>query len=105
MSCGDGGVIVHASECSARPGPEPRTPPGPSGCGNADPQNAAPPGRSLNDPISAPDTVLPWCWGDPGRSPSVPAYERAGVHGTWYATHLSADVGQAPAALTDVVGR
>jgi hypothetical protein len=33
--------MVHAFECSARPGPEPRTPPGASSCGNANSHHAA----------------------------------------------------------------
>src|SRR6266511_4181385 len=47
--CGDSGVMVHAFECSARPGPEPHTPHGPSSCGNAHSHNAATTPRSLND--------------------------------------------------------
>jgi hypothetical protein len=49
MSCGDGGVMVHAFECSAGAGPEPRTQRGASSCRNADSHHAESPPGSLKD--------------------------------------------------------
>jgi hypothetical protein len=47
--------MVHVFECSARPGPEPRTPRSASSCGDGDSRHAATPPRSLK---ACPSTVL-----------------------------------------------